>query len=301
MNYLGHLKSLASNVTSTINRYYKSVTIIAALLGGFVVVVYCMKIQFYPSGLTITDTLFFIWTAILFGFIYSLFLMINIVAANFVVHLFAPLANKVINKKYNKKIDFFPVPNDYIIILIYGILVFLSVIIIYLSLGISISTLVLVLFFLGFLYVVLSNLKISGGDKLSVLGVNGKPIKNLNYVPKVVVDIILIASIGIPMFVSANSGAWGKFTNKTFEIMGVRRSHAVLVLEKVIYRIIKEEAIKNKIDFIDDKNCRKYCILENVTVLFNGVGKNILIRIGNENNNFEMIVPESAIKSIIRK
>ena len=74
---------LAGGLTNAIKEHSKVFGIVGAVMGAALVIAYCGSINFYPSGLTIADTLFFIWVIVVFGFYYSLIVFGFFVASIF--------------------------------------------------------------------------------------------------------------------------------------------------------------------------------------------------------------------------
>ncbi len=63
--------SLVGTLTNAVKEHSRAFGVAGAVIGAILVIYYCGSINFYPSGLTIADTLFFLWVVVVFGFYYS--------------------------------------------------------------------------------------------------------------------------------------------------------------------------------------------------------------------------------------
>ncbi|HGS5350103.1 TPA: hypothetical protein ACMDR5_003503 [Vibrio cholerae] len=97
---------------------------LAAILGAILVIYYCASINHYPSGLTIVDTLFFIWTSAVFGFYYSIAAFIFFVASVFWVSLLAKPINCILKLSVYKADILLPLAKgDWLTVIVGGIFV----------------------------------------------------------------------------------------------------------------------------------------------------------------------------------
>lgn len=64
-------KEKIENLNGSASLGYK----IAAAIGAFLTLVYLMKIQYFPSGLTLGEVIFFVFVALAFGLLCALFLL----------------------------------------------------------------------------------------------------------------------------------------------------------------------------------------------------------------------------------
>ena len=59
-----------SDLLKLINTGLTTVGILCNIIGFMIIIFYCIQIRFYPTGLTLSDALFFWWILLIFGFLY---------------------------------------------------------------------------------------------------------------------------------------------------------------------------------------------------------------------------------------
>src|SRR5699024_12001026 len=96
--------SLVGSLTNAIEEHSRTFGVTAAVIGAIPVIYYCGSINFYPSGLTIADTLYFLWVVVVFGFYYSVVAFAFFIASTFWVAIFARPINFIL-KTLNAKSD----------------------------------------------------------------------------------------------------------------------------------------------------------------------------------------------------
>ncbi len=67
---------LFEDIFTFLKNNYREMGITGTLIGAVQVILYCSSINYYPSGMTIADTLFFLWIFIVSGVIYSVISLI---------------------------------------------------------------------------------------------------------------------------------------------------------------------------------------------------------------------------------
>src|SRR5699024_10009423 len=94
--------SLVGSLTNAIEEHYRTFGVNAEVIRALPVIYYCGNINFYPSGLTIADTLFFLWVVVVFGFYYSIVAFAFFIASIFWVAIFAKPINFALKLNKNK-------------------------------------------------------------------------------------------------------------------------------------------------------------------------------------------------------
>jgi len=240
---------------------------ISIFLGALITIAYCGTVDFYPSGLTIGDTLFFMASCLAFAITYTLFVFALICTGVtispilrqcqkiviFVIHLVKSFkGNK--NKIYKIKFKYLD-KSDSLIALI-GIIFFIlsfSVIIKDFNRGFNFILAIIAMgFFVGLW--------------------NTKPIQKKydeNKAKKIRISIAFLIYL-LPLFTLQENG---NFLNQSMNMIGVRTESVTLQLSKKHTDFLTLNNIKySKINSGEG-------IYPHSTVLFRGIGNNILVNI----------------------
>ena len=67
---------LLDDIFPFLKKNYRFIGVAGTIIGAVLVIFYGSKINYYPSGMTISDTLFFLWVLAISGFIYSVLFFI---------------------------------------------------------------------------------------------------------------------------------------------------------------------------------------------------------------------------------
>jgi len=243
---------------------------------GFILTLrYCSIINFYPSGLTLGDSLFFIAISLAFVFLYSIIVLFLFSAGitispilSFIQYLILNFYKLIAKKKITKTINFpsilsfeiFPYFIIGIIPIIYTSYKFTT----NFEKGLQYTSVILLMsIFWGF--------------------INSKPRQSKYSYKKIIfVKIILISVIYlIPVMFIEDT-----FIDKSMTLIGIKKDSAVIQLSKKYTTFLDINGILPSKITKDNEG-----IFKNVTVMFQGIGTNIQVKI----ENFSLTVPSKDI------
>jgi Dolichyl-phosphate-mannose--protein O-mannosyl transferase len=283
---------LVGSLTNAIKEHSKVFGVVGAVMGAALVIAYCGSIDFYPSGLTIADTLFFIWVIVVFGVYYSVIVFGFFVASVFwVAILTRPLnfAFQVFLKKNRLVIPFKKA--DWFLVLFGGF--FANVLIV----GVSyfkehpLTAVFGVLLFVGFAFVLISNISRFGNTSGKILDHNGSPTgKNQGSSQSVKYIFYAFIYFAPILYGQVGSGV----TRVTFETMGVRQENVSIYVEQAGYRSILTSYQEKGL--VSSVVCDEICAIENVDILFTSIGSNSKIEMHGENGSLSIVLPTKDIK-----
>jgi len=290
--------SLAKEIIRTFKENLTIFSIFSAILGGVLVIFYCSTIKYYPSGLTISDTIFFLWVISIFGLIYSIVVFIFLMASIFWVLTFSKPINYFFNKflpQHNLHISM-PPKNDNLMILSVGAFINIFLIVFtyikgylfYVSCSILMN---------GFIYILIINLVKNHdltSDK-SILYNKNENFAHKNLLNEKAAKLFLCIMIYFVPLLFAQIG--GNITRITFETMGVRQN-SVDVLIKPDYKSTFE-AYRIQ-DFLSDLSGKDECLLKNVNILFTGIGTTTKLQVTGTKGQIEIVIPTESIYLIAK-
>ncbi|NOI29546.1 hypothetical protein [Vibrio coralliilyticus] len=271
-------------MVETIDSYRKLLLPYVIALGILIYFYYCMSIGFYPTKISIADTLFFLWILLIFGLFYLVilhaFLCISV--------LLSSLLGKLLNRFISKRKDSVPFPTLTNNELLGHCLQFIwGTVFLYLWIDkvgpttpniIGVVTVIMATTF-GYVFV-------------------NKAYKDKSYIKSELHRKLFLISmpIGIaflPVFFI--DGALQTTTNLTFEKVGVRQSNVDIKVktESLI-------ALKNHPSLIAKSNETTFNEewLIDVEILFTGVGDTTKLRINKEQ---DIVIPNEQIQLIVSK
>ncbi|PIT60860.1 hypothetical protein [Snodgrassella alvi] len=302
-------------ITEFVIDLFKIFSILGTAIGAFIVVIYCIEIQFFPQGVTISGALLFIWVTINFGILYGLIIVMLYMANLSIFYLLCFIRQTFLIVKFKKteiknlKIKYLPPVDIMLIFFLYGLIAQALIILFSIDLKIFslmkiilVQTLMLLLYFIKFCAdnrikskcFKIVNIKKEESDK-------DKISRNFMY---------LLLLILIPLVIGQFGGNLIKFS---FTLSGIRQSNVTLYIDNN-YRNVLQTRINQ---FNDGKEkslhlksipeCIDLCHLDNVNILFANVGSQILFEIRtmkDKNGQSEALrfnLPSSAIKGIDSK
>ncbi|WP_240507678.1 MULTISPECIES: hypothetical protein [Vibrio] len=282
-------RTIILNLFSIIKEHSRTLGVVGAIFGAILVIYYCASINHYPSGLTITDALFFIWAIVVFGFYYSVAVFGFFIASVFWVSLLAKPINYILKLSTYKGDIVLPLPkSDWFTVVAGGLfangIIFSAAYINQHPMIVIIGTIVLV----AFGYVLVSVVSSKSNQTEQILDSTGSPIVS-NRVSKDVVIMCLCAFVYITPLVVGQIG--GGVTRTTFEKMGVRQIGVDLLIDQAQYKNVLPW-LKTK-EGAADLNCIQGCWLKQVDVLFTNVGANTKLKL--HNSSTYISIPTKAI------
>lgn len=286
--------SLVGSLTNAIKEHSRAFGVTAAVIGAILVIYYCGSINFYPSGLTIADTLFFLWVVVVFGFYYSVVAFAFFIASIFWVAIFAKPINLALKLKKNKADIVVPLPkSDWLMVLGGGFIANLLILGISYFKGHPLLAIFGALFLIGFIYTLIENVSKRSAASDSLLGSNGKPINTSPISPQVV-KIIFYVFVYIAPLLFGQVG--GGVTRTTFETMGVRQEGVTLHVEAREYKSILENY--ENAGLISDLACSELCTIQKADILFTNIGTNTKLKLSGSAGDLLLVLPTNVIKLV---
>ena len=268
------------NTINSISQVIKFCFQLCIFFGAVITIFYCGYIDYYPTGLTLGDTLFFIVASLAFAFVYTLIFLV-LLSTGITISPFLrwvqPLIIWMITivfklKKRNviiKKIDFPLVSGSYSIFALIGV-IFLFLIS---SMIAKDPYKAFTMFFsslgMGMLFGMLHT-----KPRLKVY--------REGWAKKVKLGIFLLAYLVPLLMIEAR----GSFLNQSMQLIGVRSEQNVIQLTKRHTNFLSSNGVK----YLSKTNSGEG-LYDNVTILFRGIGANTVIKL----QGFTTIVPSNDI------
>lgn len=255
-------------------------------MGILIVIYYCGKQDFYPSGLTIADTLFFIWTIVGFAIYYNILVILFLFSSYLIVLLLYVPINYVLSNKH--KVIQVPGNSEKVMLGLFGILSMLTIIGIPLQNGKDVRPIIATIVLISIFYII-THFNGSSGEHE-----NEDEIKPKNTIESLVIKIVLYVLIYLSplLFSELSDGA----VNATFRNMGVKKDNAYVVFKDDQYKDVFKAY--NNGGYLDSYNCESSCTLRNANVLFTGIGQNTKLQIEGSKGKVSFTVPTNNIQLI---
>ncbi len=241
---------------------------VSICLGVIVTIIYCGTINFYPSGLTIGDTLFFIAASLAFAVSYTVLVFAIISAGITISPIFRwlqPLVIFIINsllrfrkkEEIKNKINFPVLGFDSIGPVVFGFIFILITTVLFYSEFDRAFNLTLAILLMSFIYGAWHT-KPTGREK------------NEGWEKKVKVGLFIVAYL-VPLVIMQ---AKGNFLNQSMDMIGVRAKGSAVQLSKKYTDFLTD----NKILYTS-KSPEGEGRYSDVVVLFRGIGSSIFIKV----------------------
>lgn len=294
--YSDLLKSIKSKLTTA--------AILGNIIGFVIVIFYCIQIRFYPTGLTISDALFFWWILIIFGSLYLSIISMIYLASFFVIKLLGKLRNIILNS-FNTNQMYFPKGSN--LYAVFGCAMQIYIFFIYLLdkklfriiFSIEIS-MVAVLIFKYYMY-----------ERINLAENKNTSEKVKVFVPKYFENHKkLFLNIIICIFILPMSLYLLTYISKkiAFKIAGIQYENVTIYTDisygKFIQNRINTLKIENKELQSNSINCTELCNIDSVDILFTNIGSKTLLAIPSDDINkqgLRLELPTKEIKSIEEK
>lgn len=284
--------SLVGRLTNAVKEHSRAFGVTGAVIGAILVIYYCGSINFYPSGLTIADTLFFLWVVVVFGFYYSVVAFVFFIASIFWVAVFAKPINFFLKLTKNKIDIVVPLPkSDWFMVLGVGFIANLLILGISYFNGHPLLAIFGSLFLIGLFYTLIENLLKRSSTSDRLLDLNGKPINTKPISPKIVRNVFYVFIYLSPLLYGQVGGG---VTRTTFETMGVRQEGVTLHVEAKGYKAILESYESEGL--ISGLACNELCTIQQTNILFTNIGTNTKLKLSGISGDLLLVLPTSAIK-----
>lgn len=286
--------SLVGSLINSVKKHSRAFGVAGAVVGAILVIYYCGSISFYPSGLTLADTLFFLWVVVVFGFYYSVVAFAFFIASTFWVAVFANPINFILKLAKNRADMIVPLPKtDWFMVLGGGFIANLLILGVSYFKGHSLLAIFMALFLIGFIYTLIENVSKRSDSSDKLLDSNGKLIRSIPLKPNILKSIFYLLIYTAPLlFGQVGDGV----TRTTFETMGVRQDSATLHIESKEYEFILK--IYESEGLLSNLTCSQVCTLKNATILFTGIGTNTKLETYGKSGSVQFMLPTKAIKLI---
>jgi len=274
----------------------KSGGVIGIASGIGLVIAYCGNINFYPSGLTIADTLFFLWVIVVFGFYYSLVVFGFFVASIFWVCLFRKPLNFALRSLLdnNYKIT---IPSlkrtDLIVAILGGLLANILIVVKSNQIGHPFTAIFGAMIFINIGYIFLANIPAAINLNRSIVDKNGVSICKGKGNPQALKLLSYALIYFAPLF---HGQVGGGLARETFETMGIRQQNVSIYFANKEYGAILN-SFKEK-GLISNLACGEICQIEKVNILFTNIGSNSKIEMQGKNGSIRFVLPTESIKLI---
>lgn len=288
--------SLVSKSITAVKENSKTFGITGAVIGALLVIYYCSVIEFYPTGLTIADTLFFLWAVIVFGFYYTFIAGSFFIASSFWVVLLAKPINFLLKKSDNKRNIVVPLPkNDLLIIIGTGLSANILILGVTYLTGQVLTPVIVALFLIGLIYTLLDNTSKRDLGNIDLLDSSGKPIYTKQISPSTLKSVFIIMIYAAPLlFGQVGTGV----TRSTFKTMGILQVGVDVSIDSHGYRTIFNE-YKEK-GFLPNVKCKDVCTFQNVKILFTNIGLNTKIEVQGKKGSATLVFPSKIIRLIVK-
>jgi hypothetical protein len=285
--------SVTISTINFIKTHYRTIGIAGAVIGALLVIYYCSSINFYPSGLTIGDSLFFLWAIIIFGFYYSITSIVFFLASIFWILALEKPINLIIKfKPFNINIKIPSITNGRVTIIIFGL--FSNIILLAVSYikHHTISPIIATILIVMFAYTLSEDL-----HETIKNDINNDVVKNnsTNKISNTTVKSIFYTLIYAAPLITAQLG--GGLAKTTFETMGIRQLNVTVVTDQQYIKKAFDKTIG--LEIINELSCAEECIIKNIDILFTNIGVNTKLELKSKNGPVGVVVPSKDIKVIL--
>ncbi|MGL4386946.1 hypothetical protein [Snodgrassella alvi] len=285
---------MISNLESRIKTIRNAVALLGLvgnIIGVIIIFWYCITYQFYPVGISVGDVLFCMYIFVIFGFLCFIFIFQQYMAGRIFLILFPKPINKCFNKCFNKcnlRPIILPKEKIYIFLSIIANLFCLSLIFyswfqtrsLFKTLISFIANYGAVLILIGFC---IFNQKWNTLFKINQLKPSAKNINILYFkIGKIEIPsklIIIIYSLILLLFCVNNIMI--SLTDITLTLAGVRQAAVTIYIDKNYQKLLQSRIAKiTKNSALNSEfKCFELCYIENVNILFSGIGTETLLEI----------------------
>ncbi|MCI5137065.1 MAG: hypothetical protein D3922_01315 [Candidatus Electrothrix sp. AR1] len=281
---------------------YRIMGAAGSFIGAVLVIFYGSKINYYPSGITISDTLFFLWVLIVAGLIYSIIFFIFFRASLFWIILFPTPIDWVFKKISKDNKIRVPDIKNRLWLVVEGTFLNILVLLYFLSApSLSFAAMIIIVFCVIIVsYTCLTALLKKSEHKIIILPEKKDNISHQTISPSTGRLYFLFLIYFSPLLVG-NFYLTDGIAKKTFQMMGVRIIAADIAIERNIF---EDSLAQLKDDYLpeDSAQCSgDTCLLRDTTVLFTGIGNKTKLQVSGLAGSADIIIPNSAIKLIIKR
>lgn len=246
-------------------------------LGGIVFIAYCLRIGYFPQGISFGDSVLFIFLAISFGFLYSLFVLCLTslgITARPLWHGLQKVSIFLRTKYQNivgntEEHTILTIEKPYAPLYLFAAFgIFFIILLSHLEWK-SIAILV----FCSFICATMWSTYIQNRDSISILEQKdnisddeSRHLKQLKGIQPVILLFVLLTPLAI-------GGVTGAFLDGAMRMSNLRVDSAVVHIKEPYTTFMSENG------FVGDKSNfdNKYLKYSNVNVLFQGIGKNVVV------------------------
>lgn len=256
-------------------KLFKVASQIVVGVGALLVFFYCGRIRYFPTGISLGDSIFFIWASIAFGIIYSIWVYVLYSVGTPLIYIITklasclrfavyPLSAKVSKSIKRAKKEIPNITKEEIPLIIAGILI---------------GSIIVPLIFIDDIF---NGFKFIGASLLTGLGfLAAKKIKfNKNHYKYIFISTVYL----LPLL---TSGLSEKLINQAMKIVGIRNDNAYIKVSKdygeFLSSFLKEDHENINKEFVKCK------------IVFKGIGENTVIELVHNGKNTNFIIPNNQI------
>jgi hypothetical protein len=266
---------------------------IGVILGATVTVRYCTRINFFPSGISVGDSFFLIWVSAGFALICGMFVFLSSGTAVLLLCILRPIVNRVfslLGRDNQKKLPpISEIGKVYHLLLGAGLGAPLVVLILFRSrpeMLWGLSVLVLLFAFI-FGFTILRRPIDPPQPKVHSGAIDEQNVwsRIIRYamVPFLLTVILIYPEVG------------GALSEVTMRFVGIRINHADIAVDGQVAEYMRTVLSNQSISPKTDKNCTNPCIIYDVTILWTGIGSNLLVSLGQGRNSVRFVLPSSQV------
>ncbi|WP_417913896.1 hypothetical protein [Candidatus Electronema sp. JM] len=291
---------LFEDIFTFLKNNYRGIGVAGTLIGAFQAIFYCSSINYYPSGMTIADTLFFLWVFAISGGIYSV-ISLTLFRASLLWVAFFPKPTESVAKKVlkNNKINTHSIKDRPCVItegIFFNSLVFLFLILMGSWMIVLMTIGVYLLMIVGY-YALTALLKKTDS---SIIVDENEQSKHRSSISMSNARLYVFGLIYFAPLIVGNISLAGGVAKQTFQTMGVRIINADVLIENVSIQEILDQLKNEKLSIKSVECGNSNCVVKNAIILFTGIGNNTKLEISDQSGSVELIIPNSAIKCIFK-
>ena len=251
------------------------------VMGGIVSLRYCININFFPSGISIVDSLFFLAASIMFFVNYGGLSFLAMLLGLLILFIMRPLLNSMLSRwGPNDSRCITPIHSSISAGIPAGLITIIALVFFYIK---DETTFEMLLFSSILCFPILLILHTSKNHNPPLINIrifnNGNPHERNPRIAK----IALLSSL---MLIPLISGGFLVASRMTISSMGIAIKHADVYIDKQLLPMFNDIKFEEHNDVIEIKD---------VNVLWNGVGNRTLIEVNVENHTRKKIVDSSKI------
>lgn len=282
---------LLKNLLVLVNDYGKPLGNLGAILGTLIVIIYCGSIGFLPSGLAISDVLFFLWVSVVSGTIYIVIALAFYMSALFWFVVFVEPVNWILRYFNGREwLNEFFLNKDKIGYIALGFVANIIIFFKALELNLVMFNVGLAIFF-NIVFIILISFIDSDIKELEDFKRSDKNEGIQGTKSATPINFLYLLIFLSPIFVGYVGNA---FLKTSFSVLGIRQHNVNLVVDRKAINKLNDLYFDS--DFANAFQCDKNaCLIANATILFGSVGSSTKILVGYQKSSIEFTLNKASI------